>query len=174
LSSGGDQVRLFDADGALIDSVAFGIASPWPAAAAGQGPTLELRGPALDNHLASSWAAATGYGTPGAQNSAYTSVALPTEQLPERLELMQNWPNPFNATTRIAFTLPAPADIRLQIFSVQGRCIRTLAAGRTAAGAHRLDWDGRDEAGLPASSGLYLCLLQSGEAQQVKRMLLLR
>ena len=98
----------------------------------------------------------------------------PSGQLPEQFELMQNWPNPFNATTRIAFTLPAPADIRLQIFSVQGLCIRTLAAGRTAAGAHRLDWDGRDEAGLPASSGLYLCLLQSGEAQQVKRMLLLR
>ncbi len=175
LSSGGDQVRLFDAEGALVDSVAFGIASPWPAAAAGQGPTLELRNPELDNRLAASWAASAGYGTPGAQNSGYNGVETPPSgQLPERLELMQNWPNPFNATTRIAFTLPAPADIRLQIFSVQGRCIRTLAAGRTAAGAHRLDWDGRDEAGLPASSGLYLCLLQSGEVQQVKRMLLLR
>jgi len=175
LSSGGDQVRLYDAVGALVDSVAFGIATPWPAAPAGQGPTLELRNPELDNSLATSWAAAAGYGTPGAQNSGYNGVkAPPAGRVPEQFGLMQNWPNPFNAETAIAFTLPAPADIRLQIYALNGRLLRTLAAGRIQAGLHRLSWDGCDEAGLPAASGIYLCLLQSGEARQVRRMLLLR
>ncbi|HOT97429.1 MAG TPA: CotH kinase family protein [bacterium] len=175
LSSGGDQVCLFDADGVLVDSVAFGITAPWPAAPAGQGPTLELRSPAMDNSLAASWVASTGHGTPGAQNSGYNAVETPHNgPLPTEIELAQNYPNPFNAGTSIAFTLPAPAEVRLEIYSIQGRCIRNLATGRFDVGRHQLVWDGRDDTGSLAASGLYFCRLQSGDFRQVRRMLLLR
>ncbi|HNW58309.1 MAG TPA: CotH kinase family protein [bacterium] len=174
LSSSGDQVRLLEAGGALADSVAFGTSAPWPAAAAGQGATLELIGPALDNSQASSWTASSGHGTPGARNSGYNAVDLPAAMAPAELVLAQNYPNPFNAGTSIAFTLPAPAEVRLEIYSIQGRCICSLAAGRFGAGRHQLVWDGRDDAGALAASGLYFCRLCSGNVRQVRRMLLLR
>jgi hypothetical protein len=175
LSSSGDQVRLFDAGLVLIDSVAFGVSTPWPAAAAGQGPTLELRGPATENTLPANWVASSGHGTPGAQNSGYTSVRTPAaEQVPEQIELRQNYPNPFNSGTTISYSLPLSTELRVQIYSVQGRCVRTLIAGREPAGHHLVTWDGRDDTGMPASSGLYFCLLQSGDDRMVRRMLLVR
>jgi len=62
---GGDSVRLFDVTGLLYDSVAYDDVAPWPTEPDGQGPTLELIDPYLDNTLASSWQASAGNGTPG-------------------------------------------------------------------------------------------------------------
>lgn len=175
LSSGGDQVRLYDRSGALADSVAFGIAAPWPAAANGGGATLELRAPDLDNTLAASWTASAGHGTPGAMNSGSTSVAgHGTDPLPEEFALEQNHPNPFNAGTTITYSLPAAAEVRLEIYTVQGRALRTLVRGSQAAGRHQIRWDGRDDSGAAVSSGLYFCLLQNGPLRQIRRMLLIR
>ena len=71
LSGGGEILRLFDADGLLVDHVAYDADGDWPEAADGDGPTLELRSPRYDNALASSWAASASVGTPGAANGAF-------------------------------------------------------------------------------------------------------
>jgi len=71
LSGGGELVRLFNASGTLIDTVEYDDIAPWPTEPDGNGPTLELTNPSLDNAVASSWSASTGHGTPGAQNSAF-------------------------------------------------------------------------------------------------------
>ena len=65
LGNGGDSVRLFDSAGLLYDSVVYDDAAPWPTEPDGQGATLELIGPYLDNSLASSWQASAGSGSPG-------------------------------------------------------------------------------------------------------------
>ena len=68
-SGSGDSVRLFEADGDLHDEVAYDDESPWPIEPDGQGPTLELIDPALDNALAESWRASpAAHGTPGQPN----------------------------------------------------------------------------------------------------------
>ena len=175
LSSNGDQVRLFDANLRLIDSVAFGVTAPWPPQANGQGPTLELRGPALDNTLPGSWVASTGYGTPGAQNSGYTAVNRhPDTEWPDSFTLAQNYPNPFNAETAISFFLPQPARVEINIFAISGRSVRSLHQGVLPAGQHALHWDGRDAEGVAVSSGIYLCRLCCDEGIRMRRMLLLR
>ena len=72
LGNGGDNIRLFDPVGVLMDFVNYDDVPPWPTAAAGTGPSLELIYPGLDNSLPSSWSAsvnAPAQGTPGAQNS---------------------------------------------------------------------------------------------------------
>jgi hypothetical protein len=69
-----DQVLLYDSNNTLIDSVSYSDTAPWPTAADGTGPSLELINPTFDNTLATSWAAsAAAGGTPSAQNSAYAS-----------------------------------------------------------------------------------------------------
>jgi len=70
LSGGSDLVRLFDNTGSLVDTVRYDD-DPWPLSADGNGPTLELKHPTLDNALWESWSASEGYGTPGAQNSVF-------------------------------------------------------------------------------------------------------
>ena len=71
LSGGSDLVRLFDSTGFLADTVRYDDDHPWPLSADGNGPTLELKHPTLDNALWESWSASEGYGTPGAQNSVF-------------------------------------------------------------------------------------------------------
>jgi len=80
LGNSSDTVRIFDNIGALRDAVAYDALPPWPTAANGTGPSLELINPTLDNVLASSWAASTNpapHGTPGSQNSVYAEDRPP-------------------------------------------------------------------------------------------------
>ena len=73
-----------------------------------------------------------------------------------RLALGQNVPNPFNPATTIAFSLPRSGPVRLQVFDVRGRLVRTLLDETRDAGAHRVVWDGTDDQGVQAASGIYL------------------
>ena len=73
LGGGSDFVRLFNPDGLLIDFVEYDDDEPWPILADGNGPTLELKYPSLDNSIGENWLASNGYGTPGSINSVYTN-----------------------------------------------------------------------------------------------------
>lgn len=80
LGNSGDSIRIFDDVGIVQDFTAYDDLAPWPVAANGTGPSLELVYPGLDNSLPSSWAASNngaGQGTPGAQNSVYTLDQAP-------------------------------------------------------------------------------------------------
>jgi hypothetical protein len=70
-------------------------------------------------------------------------------------DLKQNAPNPFNPQTKIEFSLAAPGVVRLQVFDVGGRLVRTLADGRFDGGDHSLIWNGKNESGIAVSSGTY-------------------
>ena len=76
LNGGGELVRLFDAEGGTVDEVVYDDSSPWPLEPDGNGPTLELIHPSLDNDLGVNWAtSANNGGTPGVVNSVYTAVS---------------------------------------------------------------------------------------------------
>ena len=78
LGNSGDQVRLFDDDHHIRDSVAYQSSGDWPADAAGHGPSLELVNPFLDNTIGTNWLASVGTGgTPGVVNSRYAANAAP-------------------------------------------------------------------------------------------------
>jgi hypothetical protein len=84
-------------------------------------------------------------------------------------------PNPFNPTTTLAFDLPAAARVRLRVFDVAGRLVRTLAEGtRLEAGTHRMLWDGRDERGAAVSAGVYLYHLDAGAFAQTRRAVMIK
>ena len=99
------------------------------------------------------------------------------EILPGRPILHQNAPNPFNASTVIRFLVPVglgDAEIRLRIYNLSGQVVRELQLDAPGAGEHRLSWDGRDEFGREAASGVYVYRLEAREWAVHRRMLLLR
>lgn len=88
--------------------------------------------------------------------------------------LGQNAPNPFNPSTEISYRLPERSEVSLRIFDVRGRLVRELVEGMRPAGPHRVVWDGRDDAGARAASGVYLYRLQAGDLVQQKKMTLVK
>ena len=94
--------------------------------------------------------------------------------LPEDFALHQNYPNPFNPTTTIKFDIPEPTYISLKIYNLMGQEVRSLNNKWLPTGSHRLIWNGKDQQGIPVSTGVYIYRLQSQEFQQTRKMLLLK
>jgi len=83
-------------------------------------------------------------------------------------------PNPFNPQTSVAFTLPADGPARVAVYDLQGRLVRTLHDGALAAGPHALAWDGRDEGGHAAASGVYLVRASASGFVNISKAVLAR
>ena len=79
--------------------------------------------------------------------------------LPEKTALQDNYPNPFNSTTRIPYRLANPGPVRLEIYNVLGQRVRTLVDKFQAAGIYQASWDARDKPGRTVASGVYLARL---------------
>lgn len=99
---------------------------------------------------------------------------LPDWPRVEDVALLPAAPNPFNPQTRIPYDLPRTSPVRLTVHDAAGRLVRTLLDGViVTAGRHAVAWDGRDQAGRSAGSGIYLCRLEAaGEVRQSKLVLL--
>lgn len=94
---------------------------------------------------------------------------------PPRPALIGNAPNPFGLSTQIGFRLPGPTKVTLRIYDLQGREVRLLTRQESfPAGASAVRWDGRDDAGRPLASGIYLCRLDIGSTKETLRISLLR
>lgn len=103
-----------------------------------------------------------------------SAVDAESEAAPEKLALHPNYPNPFNPETRIRYDLPSEMSVRLDIFNINGRLVRTLFRGVKPAGCHTEIWDGTTADGRAVTSGAYLLRMRSGEATLIRRMFLLR
>jgi hypothetical protein len=93
---------------------------------------------------------------------------------PRKLELMNPYPNPFNGGTRIGFALPVSTELRLEIFDLRGRRLRTMVQGEMGAGIHSVEWDGRDGRGRSVAAGIYLCRMQAEGFSACRRLTLVR
>jgi hypothetical protein len=88
--------------------------------------------------------------------------------------LEQNWPNPFRSSTRLGFSIPRAEHVRLAVYDVAGRVVRTLVDGEMVAGRHEIAWDGRDDKNLSLANGLYFYKLDGPSINRQRRMTLLR
>ena len=93
---------------------------------------------------------------------------------PARTALHANVPNPFNPTTRIGFDLAMSGLVRLEVFDVAGRLVRTLVNGETAAGRHAVTWVGIDATGARVASGIYFYRLEAPAYTATRKMVLLQ
>ena len=95
--------------------------------------------------------------------------------LPDSPQLAQNAPNPFNSQTVLSYFLLEPGPARLEVFALTGQRVAVLLhQGPQQAGYHRLHWDGRDDAGRPVASGMYLYRLVTNEVVLTRKLILLR
>lgn len=93
---------------------------------------------------------------------------------PRSYELFPNFPNPFNPSTTIAFSIPSYTRCRLFIYNTLGQKVKTLVDGPKEPGLYEIQWDGRDDEGREVSSGLYFYRLEAGDFVATGKMLLLR
>jgi outer membrane protein assembly factor BamB len=91
-----------------------------------------------------------------------TSVSVPeTQDLSGPARLLSSAPNPFRDATRLHGVLPHAARLEIAVFDLQGQFVRTFRVGNVAAGEWSLEWDGRDEGGREAPSGVYVYRLRA-------------
>ncbi len=91
-----------------------------------------------------------------------------------RLALYAARPNPAPGSTTIGFSLPRNTEVRLRVYDVAGRLVRTLVDGPVGAGEGVKIWDGRDNSGLPAAGGVYFYRLETGAQTLTQKMILVR
>ncbi len=89
-------------------------------------------------------------------------------------ELERNYPNPFNPSTTIRYSIPSASEVTLRVFDIMGREVTTLVRGVQAAGRYQTVWEGTTNAGIPVASGVYFCRLEAGSFMKTQRMLLLK
>lgn len=100
--------------------------------------------------------------------------------LPRRMELLNNYPNPFNPKTTIEFHLHQPMTVRIEIYNIQGQLLSILTEGRLLPGIHRVVWHAVDQNGAIVPSGVYYCRLRGWDNADdfsrsvTKKMLYLR
>ena len=93
---------------------------------------------------------------------------------PAVLDLSQNRPNPFNGGTVIEFFLPKSGYVQLRIYNLLGELVCEPVHEFLPAGEHRFTWDGKDTAGRPTPTGVYIYMVKSGELSEAKKMILLK
>ena len=96
------------------------------------------------------------------------------DALPASYSLSQNYPNPFNPETTIRYHLPSAGPVRLLLYNLTGQVVHTLVDGEHPAGTHSIVWDGTDDAGRVAASGVYLCRMETESYRAVRKLVLIR
>jgi hypothetical protein len=110
-------------------------------------------------------------GDPGLRLPArpYGVDELRGASLPYAIDLLGNYPNPFNPTTRIVFNVGKAGAVKLTVMNILGQVVAVLADGRYEIGQYSLDWTATAQ-----PSGLYFAVLESAEVKHVQKMILMK
>jgi hypothetical protein len=98
-----------------------------------------------------------------------TGIDNEHDRIPLQFKLERNYPNPFNPSTTISFSLPTSGFVNLKIYDLSGREAATLVSGPMPAGKHSILWNAT---GMP--SGVYCCRLQAGSLNETMKMILIK
>ncbi len=99
----------------------------------------------------------------------YTSISERESEIPLKFELFNNYPNPFNPTTKIEYTILRSADVTIKVFNLLGEGVAVLVNQKQNAGKYIIDFNASNLA-----SGIYLYKMQAGVYSSTKKMILLR
>ena len=138
LAAEGERVRLYTPLGAMQDFVRYRSESPWPEAPDGQGPTLSLRDPSMDNALPESWEAGPFMGSPGVSNDS-----LPGWASSPAMRLSPVRPNPAVSQAGVTVTLQQAGEVRLSVYDLAGRLRLRSGREELPRGSTSLDIDTR-------------------------------
>ncbi|MEW6510068.1 MAG: FlgD immunoglobulin-like domain containing protein [Bacteroidota bacterium] len=104
----------------------------------------------------------------------FTGVKSTGGEIPTTFALNQNFPNPFNPTTNITFSVPQQTQVKVEVYDILGRLISTLVDTDLPAGNYTTTWSGKDANGAAVATGLYIYRMQAGSFSSVKKMLMVK
>jgi hypothetical protein len=120
-------------------------------------------------------------GESGPSNEAHAVLTNvkenPSAKLPDEFSLKQNFPNPFNPITRIEYSIQnseKSQQVKLAVYNLLGKEIRTLVDKQHTAGFYSVFWDGKNNIDSRVPSGLYFCKMQTGSIVEMRKMILTR
>ena len=103
------------------------------------------------------------------------SLSVVNNIIPTKFALSDNYPNPFNPTTNISFSIPMQTDVRINIYNIMGQLVANVTNEQLNAGTYSMQWNGTDQSGNMLPSGLYFYELEAGnEFRQIKKMTLVK
>jgi len=94
--------------------------------------------------------------------------------VPFRFALLGNYPNPFNASTKIRYEVEKPSNLRLEIYSIDGRQVFSKELGVQQPGRYEFLWDGNDFSGKSVASGVFLTVLKRADQRLINKILLIK
>ncbi len=97
-----------------------------------------------------------------------------SESIPDNFILEQSYPNPFNPSTQIQYSISSPVHITLSVYSVLGQHVKTLVNQKMNTGFHQVEWDGTNDKGLIVPTGVYFYKMSSTFGVESKKMLFIR
>ncbi len=103
-----------------------------------------------------------------------TGVEQTGGDVPYIYALRQNYPNPFNPTTTINFSIASKGAVRLQVYDILGKLVKTIVDREFEPGNYKATWDGTDQSNIQVSSGIYLYKLNAGTFTSTRKMLLVK
>ncbi|MBD3167245.1 T9SS type A sorting domain-containing protein, partial [bacterium] len=98
----------------------------------------------------------------------------PTAEVPSGWTLHEAYPNPFNPSTTIGFSVPMTSPVRLAVYDVLGREVAVLADRSYQAGTHRVTWNGRNTNNRPVASGVYFLRMDAGSVSHTGKLILMK
>ncbi|MBN1478918.1 T9SS C-terminal target domain-containing protein [candidate division KSB1 bacterium] len=104
----------------------------------------------------------------------YGPKRIETQAAPDQYALEQNYPNPFNPTTTITFSLKEDGLVTLAIYNLVGQVVRELVKEERSAGQYSIEWNGLNENGYKAPSGLYFYTIQVNGYRETRKMALMK
>jgi len=129
------------------------------------------------------WPSLSGYTIEGTTNFCIKGLAVTDTQtgilnsddyMPETIELAQNYPNPFNPITTIRYGLSKNITVKISVFELSGKLIKTLVDEKKSAGWHEVKWDGTNQLGNSVGTGMYIYKIQAGNFQKVKKLIFMK
>jgi len=103
---------------------------------------------------------------------AFTTVGGGIPSIPLVTALNPAYPNPFNPSTTLSYSLAEPSQVEIDIYNQRGQIVRSYSKEHSAPGHYSFSFDGRDHSGVPLSSGVYLYRMRAGTFSQFRKMVL--
>jgi hypothetical protein len=108
------------------------------------------------------------------ERPVHTSEPMADAEIPKATSLSNNFPNPFNPVTRISFALKEKGPVSLRVYDVSGRLVKVLVEEVRGAGFYETSWDGTNDSGRQAASGIYFCRMTATGYERTQKMVMLR
>jgi len=103
-----------------------------------------------------------------------TTTNITNNNVPRKYVLKDPYPNPFNPTVNIEYSLSSQQRVLIEVFDVLGRSVRKLVDGNQNPGEHKIIWDGKDNSGSTLASGIYLIRWSVPDQVQMKKVVFMR